>query len=74
MSRKTANLNQKYFRKGRHDVTFINFVLTKGGLGDYINWMPAFEWLAAENPHIHGRLLIAPPFYDIAKHIMRKVS
>ena len=48
-----------------------NFVLTGGGLGDYICHMTAFKWLAETQPHVEGRLFCAQPFLDVAKYIMK---
>jgi len=49
----------------------INFVLTQGGIGDYICHMPAFIWIAEKNPHVYGRIFVNPPFDDVARHIMK---
>jgi hypothetical protein len=66
-------LNEKYFRpKTKHSVYKVNFFLQQGGLGDYICHMPAFEFLAETQFHLHGRLFVNPPFLDVAKYIMKK--
>lgn len=70
---KTVYLNKKYFRDStRHNELLCNFFLSNGGLGDYINHMPAFEWLANENPHLVGRIFVNEPFLTVAKFIMSK--
>lgn len=61
------------FRPGTpHPIYPSNFVLTSGGLGDYICHMPAFEWIAETHPFIHGRLFVSNPFKDVATFIMGK--
>lgn len=65
-------LNERIFRpKTKYGVHTVNFFLEQGGLGDYICHMPAFEYLAKECPHVHGRIFVAKPFDEIAKHIMK---
>lgn len=61
------------WRKGTKLPRYItNFVLTGGGLGDYICHMPAFEYIAERQPHVKGRLFCAEPFKSVAKYIMAK--
>lgn len=50
----------------------VNFVLTGGGLGDYICHMTAFEWIATTQEHVYGRIFCAEPFLSVAKYIMGK--
>ena len=65
-------LNENYFRpKTRHESVHIHFFLSQGGLGDYINHMPAFQWLAEKCPHLEGRLFVNKPFLEVAEFIMR---
>lgn len=65
-------LNNKHFRRNtKHHKIPINFIFSKGGLGDYINWLTAIEWVANECPHVEGRLLVSQPFLDVARHVLR---
>ena len=61
------------YRKGTKFPTYpTNFVLTQGGLGDYICHIPAFQWIAECHPHVQGRLFVTQPFYDVARFLMGK--
>lgn len=65
-------LNPNYTRENtKHDRHLIHFVFSQGGLGDYINWMPAMEYIAKEIPQVKGRLFVNPPFDEVAKYILR---
>lgn len=48
-----------------------NFMMVKGGLGDYICQMPVFEWMANELPQVIGNIYVAKPFSDVARYIMK---
>jgi len=68
-----TEMNPRIFRPGtKHDKIIINFFLAQGGLGDYICHMPAFEYIAEQNPQVKGRIFSNPPFVDVAKHIMKR--
>lgn len=69
----TTYLNGKYFRpQTRHNIMVVNFFLSEGGLGDYINHVPALQWLAEQNPHVHGRVIATEPFLTVAKYFFSK--
>lgn len=67
-----VTLPTDYFLEGteyrRHKVAF---VMKGGGLGDYINYMSAFLWLAEKCPQVKGFLYCNPPFLDVARYIMQ---
>lgn len=73
----TANviaLNPKIFREG-HTVpapVVINYVITKGGIGDYICSMSAILWVMRENPQVHGRLFVPEYFFDLAHNFVAR--
>lgn len=48
-----------------------NFAINNGGLGDYINYMSAFQFMASEYPQIKGRIFVKQPFLDVAQYILR---
>lgn len=45
-----------------------NFTLTQGGMGDYICWTIAMQWLAENAPWIHGRIFAPGYFIDFARY------
>jgi hypothetical protein len=47
-----------------------NFVMTNGGLGDFINHMAVFQYLAEQCPHMQCRLFCMPPFLEVAQWLM----
>lgn len=65
--------NKKYFREGTKLLrTSINFVFTNGGIGDYINWLPAMMWIAKENPHVQAKLIVPDYFYPVARFFLKE--
>lgn len=69
---KEITANPKYFRKGTQLPKYVcNFIIPPAGLGDLINWMPAFQWIANENPHVYGRIFLKEPFRAVAQYIFR---
>lgn len=65
-------MNPLHFRRGtKGEKQIIYFVFSRGGIGDYINFMSAIIYIAEQNPHVLGTLCVNPPFTDIAKYIMR---
>lgn len=66
-------LNEDFFRPNtKHNSMTINFFLTNGGLGDYINFLPALQWLAEKNPQVVGRIIVTRPFFFIAEFLFKK--
>ncbi len=47
------------------------FIFINGGLGDYINFMSSILWVAKENPHVIGHVIVKQPFQDVAKFILK---
>lgn len=45
-----------------------NFTLTQGGMGDYICWMIAFQWIAKNAPWIAGRIFAPGYFIEFARY------
>lgn len=73
LENETVYMNEKYFRpKTKWYETPIHFILSQGGLGDYINWIPSFEWLAEENPHVIAKIYLQEPFRSVAKYLLKK--
>ncbi|TXG77600.1 hypothetical protein E6Q11_02405 [Candidatus Dojkabacteria bacterium] len=64
-------LNPSIFRPGSKldGPRTVNFLVTKGGIGDYISWMPAILWIARNHPQVHGRLFVPPYFRDVAENL-----
>lgn len=46
--------------------TELAFVFNAGGIGDYINWVPAVRYAIDKNPHIFGYVLTPKYFEDLA--------
>lgn len=70
LSDEKASLHEDYFRpNSKWFKTPLHFILGQGGLGDFINWIPAFEWIAEKNPHVIGKLYLVEPFLSVAKYI-----
>lgn len=67
-------MNPKYFRKGTPRVKPFNaaFIFNGGGIGDYINWVPAIEWIVNENPHVNPFVIVSQPIRDVLNHHFRK--
>lgn len=64
--------NPKVFRAGTElEGRSVEFVFTDGGLGDYICWLSAIEYIAKEEPHVEGRLHVVPWFFELAHHFMK---
>jgi ADP-heptose:LPS heptosyltransferase len=55
----------------KHEKVRVWFHLINGGIGDYINHMSAFKWLAEKNPHIIGHIVAPSQFFEIAQFIMK---
>lgn len=49
----------------------INFTFTQGGMGDYICWTPALQWLVKNAPWIDGRIFAPDFFIGFAQHLFR---
>lgn len=70
---KTVYLNTSAFRPNtKHTQVKYNFFLTLGGLGDYISWCPALQWIAEKNPQVIGQIFVNPPFDEVAKYLFKQ--
>ena len=67
-----AELNPRFFRPGSkiREVT-VNYVLTEGGIGDFIGALSALEWLARNHPQINGRVYCPDFFVSIAANVLQ---
>lgn len=66
-------LNPTLFRPGSHCRTIVqNFLITNGGIGDYICWMSAIEWIARTHPQLKGRIYAPKYFLPIVENVMAK--
>lgn len=45
-----------------------NFTLTQGGMGDYICWMIALQWIAENAPWIDGRIFAPGYFIEFVRY------
>ncbi len=46
----------------------INFEFCGGGMGDYICWTPALQWLVKNAPWVHGRIWTPAYFIEFVRH------
>jgi len=59
--------NEPPFRPGTEiEKTHVALVFNSGGIGDYINWVPAIRHAVETNPHINGFIVSPPWFFDLA--------
>jgi len=66
-------LNPKVFGEHLKSHTIpVSFVFGSGGVGDYINWCSAIEYVAKENPHVDGRVFTSSLFIDVVTHLFSK--
>lgn len=47
------------------------FIFINGGMGDYITWFTAIEWLASEAKWIKGTIVIPNYFKEFAEYLLR---
>lgn len=50
----------------------VNFLITQGGVGDYVCLLSVLEWLANNHPQIDGRVYVAEWFIPIAENVLKK--
>lgn len=68
----THKLSEDFYRpKTMWYETPINFFVSRGGLGDYLNWVPAFKWIAEKNHHVKSKIFIAEPMATVYKYIFK---
>lgn len=53
----------------RTEVFPINFELAGGGMGDYICWTPALQWIVKNCPWVHGRVWAPAYFIEFVRNI-----
>jgi ADP-heptose:LPS heptosyltransferase len=71
---KTISANPKIFLPGTQlEKQRAVFIFTKGGLGDYINFMSAVVWATKENPHLISHVLVNEPFKTVAEYIAKEL-
>lgn len=64
----------EFLRPGSEFQRFpMNFTFTQGGMGDYICWTIALQWLVKNAPWIDGRIFAPAFFIDFVKHIFEGV-
>ncbi len=51
----------------------INFELASGGMGDYICWTPALQWIVKNCPWVHGRIWAPAYFISFMQHVFKDV-
>ena len=72
---KSVVINKPPFRPGTHiSMTEVNLILNAGGIGDYINWVPAIRYAIDHNPHIRGLILTPRYFEELARHWLGQYS
>lgn len=66
-------LNPTIFRKpSKGPVTECNFVITNAGIGDYIGYLTAIEWVAKTHPQVAGRVYCGDFFVPIVENVLKK--
>lgn len=51
----------------------MNFELAGGGMGDYICWTPALQWIVNNCPWVHGRIWAPAYFIEFVRHFFEGV-
>lgn len=51
----------------------INFEYAGGGMGDYICWTPALQWIVENCPWVYGRVWAPAYFIEFARHFFEGV-
>jgi len=60
------------FRANTRMITLkMNFIFVNGGLGDYLCWIPALQWLASQATWIEGNAIIPKYFVEIAEYFLK---
>lgn len=49
----------------------LSFLFMNGGMGDYICWIPAIEWLASQATWIEGTIIIPTYFKELADYWLK---
>lgn len=66
-------LSSKFFR---HETVSafktVNFILSHGGIGDYIGYLTALKYIADNHPQVVGRLFVSDFFMEIPLKIFEK--
>lgn len=62
-------LNPEHYRAGTEASRIpVRYIFSGGGLGDYICWIPALQWIAEQCPQVFGRIYAPAFFFEIAQH------
>jgi hypothetical protein len=65
-------LPDRFFRRNsRCERVDIGFLMASGGLGDYIGYLPALEWIARTQPQVEGTVYTADFFIPIAENVLK---
>lgn len=65
--------NPKFYRSGTElSVMPVCFPINEGGLGDFITWIPALQWIAEECEHVQGWLLVHGFLLDLAQYFFSR--
>ncbi len=67
-------LNDREYRPNTtvDPVGVINFMLTQGGLGDYVCYLSALEWIARTQPQVIGRIFAPSWFIEVVQNVVGK--
>lgn len=64
-------LNEQYFRRNtKVQKVSVGYLMAAGGLGDYIGYLSAIEWLARTQPQLNGTVYTADFFIPIASNVL----
>lgn len=68
-----VQLNPTIYRKeSKGPQTEVNFVIGNGGIGDYICYLSALEWIAKNHPQVLGRIYCGGFFMPIPENVFKK--
>jgi hypothetical protein len=69
------DLNTRFFRPGSvTDAKLVRFVISDGGMGDYIAYMSSILWIARNHPQVNGQVYCGHFFIEIAEYILKDFS
>lgn len=63
--------NTSYFRPGtKARIRHCNYLITQGGMGDYICYLSALRFLASEHPQIYGTVYVTEFMVEIYQNVL----